>query len=252
MGKEICVKAGKTAGGVVRYVVDTIKKTGKIGNSIGETISTGAKAVAEGWQSCCTGFDNFCKRIRYGSKTAAFESKQKDVFTRIGEKVFVEKELKKEEDSNILEDIEMKEFLEKASSHEKEIQKIKDELAIQKQKMDTIAVIKRAKEDLENKDARIRRVAIRVLERVGTKEVIPYLSNVLNDPDSEVRERASDVMHKLVEKFKEVQKSSATTLDKENEEHKKTHNGKTHKKKEISEEKNIKQKGTKIEENLTS
>lgn len=213
--KEICIKAGATAGSIVRCLIDSVKKTGKAGESVVEATGTLAKATSKECKTLCSKVDNFCKRIGYGGKVAGWESKQKEVFMKIGEKIFDEKELKHTaSSSDILEEKEIKELLKNARIYEEEIQKLKDEIALQKQKMDTLAIIKRAEEDIERDDPRIRRVAVRVLERIGTRDVIPLITKALADPDSEVRQRAAEVMHRLADKFKvkvpEDVKSSGT------------------------------------------
>mgnify|MGYP001558279115 CR=1 FL=1 len=208
--KEVCITAGKTAGGIVHCFIDSLKKTGKVGETVIKVTDLCIKTTYKGYKTVVTKTDNFFKRIGYGGNLACWESKQKDVFMKLGEKLFNEKKSNQDKSSgNIIKGEEVEGLLEKAKTCENEIQNIKDKIAIQSKKMDDIAIIKRAKKDMENKDARVRKVALRILERVGTKEVIPIISWALSDPDSEVKQRAVEIIARLEEKCMGPQKIKA-------------------------------------------
>jgi len=195
MDKKVCVTAGKTAGSVVRGAADLTESVRKGTSVIGQTLVSTCKATGQVLHEVSLKIGNLCSRVKTDSHFAYWESKQKEVFHKLGKELFI---LKESEKTDILEDKKVKELIEEAHSHEKEMQKIKDEMALQRQKMELAITLKRAEEDLKSTDPRIRRVAIRVLERIGAKEAIPYLTKALNDPDMEVRTRASEVMHKLI------------------------------------------------------
>jgi len=211
---ELCIKAGATAGEIIRCVVDTVKKTGKAGEAVVKLGNKCSEKTAESCRNIRQKFRNLRKSAGYNKELAAWESRQKEVFLKIGEKIFKEKEYKQAETpAQVIEGKEVKALLDKAKSCEKEIQKIKDEMALEKQKAETLLILRRAENDLKSEDPRIRRVAVRVLERVASlvskSEILPLISKTLDDPDFEVKERAAEIMHKLADKVKVKEKMSA-------------------------------------------
>ena len=195
MDKQVCVTAGKTAGSVVRGASNLTESVRKGTSVISQTLVSTCKATGQILQEVSLKIGNLCSRVKTDSHFAYWENKQKETFHKFGQEIF---RLTESGETNVLESKNIKELLEEARNCEKEMQKIKDEMAVQRQKMELAITLKRAETDLKSTDPRIRRVAIRVLERVGVKEAIPYLTGALNDPDMEVRTRASDVMHKLI------------------------------------------------------
>ena len=195
MDKQVCVTAGKTAGSVVRGASNLTESVRKGTSVISQTLVSTCKATGQILQEVSLKIGNLCSRVKTDSHFAYWETKQKEVFQKFGHEIF---NLILSEEATVLENKKVKELLEEARNCEKELQKIKDEMALQREKMEIAITLKRAEVDLKSNDPRIRRVAIRVLERLGVKEAIPYLTKALNDTDVEVRTRASEVMHKLV------------------------------------------------------
>lgn len=195
MAKEVCVKAGKAAGAVVRETAGVTVSIRKGSAAIGQTVVSTVKATGQAMQEVALKLGNLCSRVRTDSKLAYWETKQKEAFGKFGQEIFglIETNV-----PAVFEEQKVKELLEEIRSCEKEIQSIKDEMAAQKQKIEIAMTMKRAESDLKSQDPRIRRVAIRILERIGNKDVLPHLTNALNDPDKEVRTRAAEVIHKLV------------------------------------------------------
>jgi HEAT repeat protein len=206
MGKQICVQAGKTAGSCVRGVVSVSKKTGKVGTLIKKCVDSTANATIR----MCARLGNLCKSISTDGQLAAWDEKQKDVYLRLGEEIF---RGIKEKPESLLEQENVKNLLEQAGENESHIQEIKEATALQKHKMDGIAIFKQAKDNLQSKDPRMRRVAIRLFDRLGDKKAIPLLTKALEDPDSEVRERAARVLHK----FADIAQASGTNESREEE-----------------------------------
>lgn len=192
--KKVCVEAGKVAGNVVRGASDITATVRKNTSVIGKNLAATCKATGQVLNNARLKLGNLYSRVKTDSKFAFWETKQKESFQKLGQEIF--KSIESEE-PDALENKTVKDLFEETRNCEKEIQKIKDEMAVQRQKIDLVITLERAETDLKNKDPRIRRVAIRVLERVGAKEAIPYLSKALNDPDPEVRSRAAEVMSRL-------------------------------------------------------
>lgn len=196
MSKRICVEASKAAGSCVRGVIDLGRRTGKVG----EAVKRCAEATADATKRLCAKIGNLFKRVSTDGQLAAWTEKQKDIFLQLGEQVFLGYQQKIE---NLLEQENIKRLLEQASECEKRKSEIKEAIAEQKRKMDEIEIFKRAEENLKSQDPRMRRVAIRVLERLSDKKAIPLLTKALEDPDPEVKERAAEVLHKLINSMKE-------------------------------------------------
>lgn len=196
MSKQICVEAGKAAGSCVRGVVELTRKTGKVG----EVVKKCAVSTVDATKRFCAKVGNLFKRVSTDGQLAAWTEKQKDVFLQLGEQVFLGYQQRIE---NLLEQENIKNLLEQASECEKHKSEIKEAIVEQKRKMDEIVIFKRAKENLESQDPRMRRVAIRVFERLGDRKAIPLLTKALEDPDEEVRKHAREVLHKLINSAKQ-------------------------------------------------
>ena len=65
--------------------------------------------------------------------------------------------------------------------------------------MDALAIFKRAKSNLSSENPRVRKVAIRVMGKLGDRNAIPYINNMLEDSDPAVRAKAAEVLHMLVD-----------------------------------------------------
>lgn len=142
---------------------------------------------------------NLCKRARDDGGLAYWQTKQIDAFAKLGQKVF---ELLPTHKENIFEQDEIKQLVKEVEDCVSHIQRIKDEIDLQKRKMDRLAILGVAKKGLKSKDPKSRRAAIRMLEKVDDKGVIPLLMDALGDPDEQIRSRAADLLHRLVDSLK--------------------------------------------------
>ena len=185
--KGTCVSVGKCVGSTYRRLVD---KTDKIRHFL----RNASRSVAEETEVICAKFGNLFKRVKNDGQLAHWEMKQKDNFAKFGEEVF---RLKESELNKMFEDQNVKKVVEQIRQDESQIQKIKDAMYVQKKRMEETLIFKRAVDELKSPEARLRRVALRVIERLGKREAIPYLVTLLEDPDQEVRQRAKEIIQKL-------------------------------------------------------
>lgn len=196
MAKQISVQAGKIAGEVVRTTSQITKQTSAGCSIISRFFYSAVEAMNSAMKDVCARFGNLFTRIKEDSRLAVLETKQKDSLQELGKEVF---SLFKDQEERVFENDKVKEFLSQVQNYENEIQKVKDEIAVQKQKMEERAIIERVKKELKSDNPRTRKVAIRILERIGNKEeILELLSHNLNDPDPEVRVRVAELVHKLV------------------------------------------------------
>jgi len=206
MAKEICEKVSNAAASCVRRTMFLRKGFEKMRNLTKKS----ADSLSYSFKRMKAKMGNLRKRVKDESRLASCDEKQKTVFAELGREVFYGNDDKK---NNAIELEQVKKLLKEAKDYEKQKQEIMDEISIQKRKMDEIVIFRKAILNLENSDPRIRRVAIRVLDRLGSREAVSYLTRALEDTDPEVRHRAREVLHKLLEDIKDGEKKK---LQKEN------------------------------------
>lgn len=214
MSKQICVEAGKVAGKVVRTTAGATQKACGGLASVGKSINPMVKSICDSTKNLCSKLGHLFSRVRKDSRLAVLEVRQKDVFQKIGQEVF---SLLDSGKKDILENESAKDLLKEAGNYEKEMQKVKDEISLRMQKMEEREIFNRAKTELRDPDPRKRRIAIRILERIGTTEVLPILSECLRDSDNEVKSRAAITIEKIVGNLKKkaaVSKESTTVTEK--------------------------------------
>jgi len=200
-GKEICVKVGKTTGEIVHCFLDGIKKTGRLAKPAFSFLDDISGTLLGGLERVFFKFGNVHALNKYERKIAEWQALQKEVYAQLGKAAYGEKEGKQgDEAAGTVEDNIRSELTQKINYYDGEIQKVREEMARQKDKMDEFTIVKRAKSDLRSRNPKVRRVAVRVLEKVSNRAAIPVVSRALNDPDPEVREEAVAVMYKLVDK----------------------------------------------------
>lgn len=185
--KGTCVTAGKCVGSTYRWAMEKTAKFRSFFNNA-------AKSMAEEARTIKARFGNLFKKVKTGGQLAHWEMKQKDNFAKLGEEVF---KIKKDKKTDALEGENIQEIMSNIEKDQDKINTIKEEDYAQKKRMEEMMVLKRATAQLESPEVRLRRVAIRVLERLGKKEAIPYLVNLLEDPDMDIRNLAKDVIRKL-------------------------------------------------------
>jgi len=170
---EVCVKAGKAAGTIVRKTNEGVEK------------------VKGGAMTICKKVGDIC-----GSRLRRLKTKKKKAVGKLGTEIWnlYEGKIFK----SVFEQDGVKELVSEIEDYDKEIQELKKEIETRRKEKERRAIIKAARADLKSKDPGIRKAAIRVLDKLADKSSIPYLNKVLDDPEKEVRESAAKVLHKLV------------------------------------------------------
>jgi hypothetical protein len=188
--KTICVKAGELAGGVARSVYPVRKGISKFGNSVfnaaQDAIKKSEKIVK----------DTFiiCDRCKPKKGSANNEETLRKVFAQLGAKIF---ELRQKETQDVLSQPDVKKLFDEAVKIDETIQKARKEMEARRLAKEKENSFNRAVSNLKDNNSKVRLAAIRVLEIIGKKEAIVYLSNVLEDSDEAVRVKASAVIAKL-------------------------------------------------------
>lgn len=185
--KGPCVLVGKLVGSAYRKMAE---QTRKIRYFLGRAAGT----VAEEVRVMTAKFGNLFKRVKTDGQLAHWEMKQKDDFAELGEEIF---RLKEAELDSLFKEESILKILEQLKQDQAKLKEVKDAVYGQRRRMEEIIIFRHALDKLKNPEARVRRVALRVLERLGKKEAIPHLVNLLEDPDPEVRQRARDIIQVL-------------------------------------------------------
>lgn len=185
--KGPCVAVGKYVGSTYRMIGE---KTRRIRHFLGKAV----QAVAEEVKVITAKFGNLFKKVKTESQLAHWEMKQKDDFAKLGEEIF---RLKEAELDSMFKEESILDILDQVKKDQTKLEEVKGVVYAQKKRMEEIIVFRHAVERLKNPEARARRVALRVLERLGKKEAIPHLVNLLEDPDPEVRKRVRDMIQEL-------------------------------------------------------
>jgi len=195
----MCEKIGNTAARCVHLTFSVYKSVGRVGKLVGKTAGSVSYSFKRTWAK----LNNLCKRVSAESRLASFDEKQRAVFSDLGKKVFHRLE---EKGQDALSDDSVKKLLEEAHEYESRKGQIRNSMTLQKRRMDEIVIFRRATLDLQNEDPRVRRVAVRVLKRLGNRSAIPHLTKSLEDTDPEVRKVAKEALHVLVNEQKRAQK----------------------------------------------
>jgi len=195
VAKEICEKISNKVANCVRATFPICKGFGKVG----ELTKKGAETIFFSIKRLSAKLGNLRKRVSAESRFASYDEKQKVVLSELGGEVFYGLEDNKKD---LLGHEPVKDLLKEARQYETSKREIKEEINLQKRRMDELAIFRRATLDLESDDPRIRRVAIRVLKRLDNKNAIPYLMKCLEDPDPEVRKKAQEALHSSLNSIK--------------------------------------------------
>ena len=179
MNKEICIRAGSCVTGILNKCIGSVEFAAR---------------------KMCARIGGMFKRISTNDQIAACDEKQKEMYEQLGKQIF---RGIKEKNENLLGQEKIKELVTQLSESERHAQKIEEVIAQRKRKMDEIVIFKQAKNNLQSNDPGMRRVAIRVFGRLGDKRAIPLLTRALEDPDGNVRECASQILHGFVDIVKE-------------------------------------------------
>lgn len=127
MDKQVCVKAGESAGSVVKTTSNKTRGLVGICRVICETVGLVIKSTCQTTKEVCTKSGNLFHRVKKDGQIAVLETKQKDIFSKLGQEVFSSVESGV---TNIVEYEKAKELLKSAHNCKKNIQKIKDEIAL--------------------------------------------------------------------------------------------------------------------------
>ena len=162
-------------------------KTGT--GSLGRSLASAAAAARDRTPSVCCADPLEAKRER-------LEKAHKEILGRLG----LETLAISRRNPPSAEDVEMVNKLTmEAQARETELLEIRDAIVRKRQDREIDSLRRSAEADLKSPSANVRRVAVRVLDRVGKRETIPVLTAVLRDPDPDVRSSAAQTIHKLVE-----------------------------------------------------
>jgi len=195
MGRELCEKISNKVANCVRTTFSICKSFRKTG----ELIKKGTDSIAFSAKRLGAKLGNLRKRISAESRFASYDEKQKVVLFELGGEVFYGVE---DDKKDMFSHEHIKDLLKEARDYEIRKQEIKEEINLQKRRMDERVIFRRATFDLEDDDPRVRRVAIRVLKRLDNRTAIPYLMKCLEDSDPEVRKMAQNALHFLLKKVK--------------------------------------------------
>ncbi|MCK5579555.1 MAG: HEAT repeat domain-containing protein [Planctomycetes bacterium] len=188
--KVICVTAGKLAGDIARRVYPIGREVSKLGSTAyqgaQQVVKKGEQAVKDTF-ACC-GTHGRKKELKQTAR------KQHQIFTQLGAEIF---HLMQKNIQDVLGQPQVEKYIKELGEIERQFKEAKRAMEDEHLEKERVAIFNRAVKDLKNTDTRIRLTAIRVLEKLGKKESIAYLSKALSDPDKNVRARASAVINKL-------------------------------------------------------
>lgn len=182
--QEICDDFSEAADNAVRKTMKMLERMK------GGFISSLIKSE-EVTMTICEKISNLCKKqasTAYTKKNEAIAKLGAEVWALYQDKVF----------KSIFQQDNVKKLIEELEVYEKEVREIEEKILAEKKEKERREKLRKAVSDIRSDDPRVKRSAIRVMEKIGGKEAIPYLNEVLDDPVSEVRESAARVLHKLV------------------------------------------------------
>lgn len=198
--KSACVSLGKCVGTTVRSINEKFSRAG-------ELCSKSAQTFCDETRLIFARAGNLCKSVKNNSILSCWTTKQKDHFAQLGEEIY---RLKGDRVKQIIKDRSVNKIVSNIKEYQNHINKVENEMRAQKKRMKEWVVYKHAISQLQNPQPRIRIVALRLLERLDKKSAISKVSQLLKDPEVEVRNRARQVLAKLT---KQKQKSGGITND---------------------------------------
>jgi hypothetical protein len=192
----ICETAGKAGRSVVlgtHRAMEYVKlKTAAVGGgiaSVARNVVATMKRATGRWPTLCVP-----KKTEEAELSLLLDRNQ-EILAQLGKEKL--KQSEESEPSSLLDPRE-KSLLEEARHSEREIQSVRDDLMRRKQDEEFARTTRRATSDLKSPDAQKRRIAVRLLERMATRDAIPALTGVLGDEDPDVRTRAARTIERLV------------------------------------------------------
>jgi hypothetical protein len=187
--KGTCVAAGKCVGTTYRKVSEETQKFGMF-------LEKSFQTVREEMKMIFARMGNLFKRVKTDGKLAHWEMKQRDNFAKLGEEIYRKK---KSELNKLFNEENLKDIFAQIETDEEKIHEMKGINDKQRRRMEEMILFKHAIKELKSSEVKMRRVALRVLERLGKKEAISYLVELLNDPEPEIRSKASEIIQDLSE-----------------------------------------------------
>lgn len=184
---SFCVAMGKCSGSMYRAVAEN-------GSRIGRYMDAAARTVTDEARMMWLRLGNLVKSIKTNSQLAHWELKRKDDFAKLGEELFRRKESELE---RLVPDEDFKAVLQRVRKAQDRIRGIEDDRQAQNKRMREMTVFRHAAAQLRSPEPRIRRAALRVLEKLNRSEALPHIASLLKDPDDEVRARAREAINKI-------------------------------------------------------
>lgn len=183
--KKMQVASGKTAGILARETLAIAKRAGSMPSAIkaktAEVIEVTRKTLR-------------VKKLK--SDIKKWQKKKWATFSKLGKLIFA---LVERKTKNIERRKDIKGFLRELRKCEAEIKWIKTQITeIEENSKEKIGY-QEAVVGLSSKEKDIRLAAVKFLEQLGGKGVIPILAKRLEDPDLRVRQEAVRVLHKIID-----------------------------------------------------
>lgn len=186
--KNPCVAVGKCVGGSCRWLATGTRKIRYVFSKSFQTMTVKAKIMTA---KLC----NLLKNVKNDGQFAHWEVKQRDNFAKLGEEVF---RLKGSELNDVFKEEHIMEILSRIREGQTRVRNIKGAIRAQRGRIKEVILFEHALDELKSAETRRRLGALRVLKRLGRKEVIPDVVKLLEDHDPEVRDQAKEVIIKLI------------------------------------------------------
>jgi len=184
--KKAQVTSGKAAGIVARETLAMAKKAADMPCVIKEKTIEAIQV---------TGKTLRIKRLK--SDLKKWEKKRLAIYPKMGKVVF---KLVEGKTKNIRQRRDIKGFLHELRKCEAEIGKIKAKITQAEKSSKEQTDYRAAVLNLSAKEKDVRLLAVKSLEHLGDKDIIPILTKRLEDPDLSVRQETAKVLHKLIER----------------------------------------------------
>jgi hypothetical protein len=196
---SFCVTVGKCSGTVYRAITEQSELLGRRLGGVARSLTDELRLM---WLRA----ENLMASIRNDSQLAHWEMKRRDDFARLGEELF---ERRKEELEAMYRDDDYQEIIGSLCDNEKRIGRIRDDRTARFKRMREATVFRHALAQLRSPEPRIRRAAMRIIEKIGRPEASAAVARLLQDPDTEVRVRAREALLKLSRRQDEIEVAAA-------------------------------------------
>jgi len=194
--KRVQVVSGKTAGILARETLAIAKRAG----SVPSAIKVKTAGVIE-----VTGKALRVKKSR--SDIKKWEKKKWATFTKLGELIF---ELGERKTKNVEQRKDTKSLVSELRKFDAEIRWIRAQITEIEENCKEKIGYQEAVVGLSSKEKDIRLAAVKSLEQLGGKGVIPILAKRLEDPDSRVRQETVRVLQKIIDREYQYQEAGGS------------------------------------------